>query len=130
MDYLCIIVMFLSAVWTLILMAPIHCRASIAETLMQRHISPNLMKKLTHLDVISAGQASRAGSLGTQVSLCSLHRSLMTQRLSGESRVGLACFHDTLTITRSWHTHKNPEKPSELGDGCVSDCKPTDKTEE
>ncbi len=32
---------------TLILTAPIHCRASIAETLMQRHISTNLMKKLT-----------------------------------------------------------------------------------
>ncbi len=48
MDYLCIIVMFLSAVWTLILTAPIHCRASIAETLMQRHISTNLMKKQTH----------------------------------------------------------------------------------
>ncbi len=38
----------LSAVWTLILTAPIHCRASIAETLMQRHISTNLMKKQTH----------------------------------------------------------------------------------
>ncbi len=48
MDYLWIIVMFLSAVWTLILTAPIHCRASIAETLMQRHISPDLMKKQTH----------------------------------------------------------------------------------
>ncbi len=34
-DYLWIIVMFLSAVWTLILTAPIHCRASIVETLMQ-----------------------------------------------------------------------------------------------
>ncbi len=34
-----IIVMFLSAVWTLILTAPIHCRASIAETLMQWHFS-------------------------------------------------------------------------------------------
>ncbi len=33
---------------TLILTAPIHCRASIAETLMQRHISTNLMKKHTH----------------------------------------------------------------------------------
>ncbi len=31
MDYLWIIVMFLSAVWTLILTAPIHCRGSIAE---------------------------------------------------------------------------------------------------
>ncbi len=35
---------------TLILTAPIHCRASIAETLMQCYISPNLMKKKnTHL---------------------------------------------------------------------------------
>ncbi len=42
-----IIVMFLSAVWTLILTAPIHYRASIAETLIQRHISINLMKQ-TH----------------------------------------------------------------------------------
>ncbi len=41
--------MFLSAVWTLILTAPIHCRASIAETVMQCYISPNLMKKQTHL---------------------------------------------------------------------------------
>ncbi len=48
-DYLWIIVMFLSAVWTLILTAPIHCRASIAETVMQCYISPNLMKKQTHL---------------------------------------------------------------------------------
>ncbi len=48
-DYLWIIVMFLSAVWTLILTAPIHYRASIGEILLQRHISPNLMKKQTHL---------------------------------------------------------------------------------
>jgi len=34
-DYLWIIEMFLSAVWTLILTAPIHCRASISEQLMQ-----------------------------------------------------------------------------------------------
>ncbi len=33
---------------TLILTAPIHCRASIAETLMQWCISTNLMKKQTH----------------------------------------------------------------------------------
>ncbi len=33
-DFLCIIVMFLSAVWTLILTAPIHCSASIAEQVM------------------------------------------------------------------------------------------------
>ncbi len=36
---------------TLILTAPIHCRASIAETLMQRHISTNLMKTRTHPDL-------------------------------------------------------------------------------
>ncbi len=52
MDYLWIIVMFLSAVWTLILTAPIHCRASISETLMEGYISPNLMKKQTHPDLV------------------------------------------------------------------------------
>ncbi len=31
MNYLWIIVMFLSAVWALILTAPIHCRGSIGE---------------------------------------------------------------------------------------------------
>ncbi len=41
-DYLLIIVMFLSAVWTLILTAPIHCRASIGEQVMLCYISPNL----------------------------------------------------------------------------------------
>ncbi len=44
-----IIVMFLSAVWTLILTAPIHCRGSIGEQVMQCYISPNLMKKQTCL---------------------------------------------------------------------------------
>ncbi len=48
-DYLWIIVMFLSAVWTLILTAPIHCWGSIVEQAMKWHISPNLMKKQTHL---------------------------------------------------------------------------------
>ncbi len=33
-DYLWIIVMFLSDVWTFILMAPIHCRGSIDEQVM------------------------------------------------------------------------------------------------
>ncbi len=41
--------MFLSTVWTLILTAPIHCRGCIAEQVMGRYISPNLMKKQTHL---------------------------------------------------------------------------------
>ncbi len=44
-----IIVMFLSDVWTLILTAPIHCRGSTAEQVTQCYISPNLMKKQTHL---------------------------------------------------------------------------------
>ncbi len=51
-DYLWIIVMFLSAVWTLILTAPIHCWASIAEQVMQWHISPNLINKQTHLHTV------------------------------------------------------------------------------
>ncbi len=34
--------MWLSAVWTLILTAPIHCRASTGEQVMERYISPNL----------------------------------------------------------------------------------------
>ncbi len=34
-DYLWIIVMFSSAVWTLILTAPIHCRGSIGEQVME-----------------------------------------------------------------------------------------------
>ncbi len=41
-DYLCIIVIFLSAVWTLILTAPIHCRGPIGEEVMECYISPNL----------------------------------------------------------------------------------------
>ncbi len=52
MDYLCIIVMFLSAVWTLILTAPIHCRASIAETVIQCYISPNIQTHLHCLPIV------------------------------------------------------------------------------
>ncbi len=37
-----IIVMFLSAVWTLILMAPIHCRGPTSEQLMECYLYPNL----------------------------------------------------------------------------------------
>ncbi len=43
-DYLWIIVMFLSDVWTLILTAPIHCRGSIGEQVMQCQIFPNLFR--------------------------------------------------------------------------------------
>ncbi len=39
-----IIVMFLSAIWTLTLTAPIHCRGSIVEQVMQCYISPNLFQ--------------------------------------------------------------------------------------
>ncbi len=48
-DYLWVIVMFLSAVWTLILTAPIHCRWSVGEQVMECYISPKIMKKQTHL---------------------------------------------------------------------------------
>ncbi len=41
-DCLWIIEMFLSTVWTLFLTAPIHCRGSIDEQVMQCKISPNL----------------------------------------------------------------------------------------
>ncbi len=45
-----IIVMFFIGVWTLILTAPIHCRVSIGEQVMECYISPVLfMKKQTHL---------------------------------------------------------------------------------
>ncbi len=39
---------FLSAVWTLILTAPIHCRWSIGEQVMQCYISPNLFRWKTN----------------------------------------------------------------------------------
>ncbi len=51
-----IIVMFLSSVWTLILTAPIHCRASIAETVMQCYISPNLFRSRNKLIYILDGK--------------------------------------------------------------------------
>ncbi len=45
----------LSAVWTLILTAPIHCRASTGEQVMRCYISLNLMKEKTNLLYISDG---------------------------------------------------------------------------
>ncbi len=44
-----IIVMFLSAVWTLILTAPIHCRGSTGEQVMLNFSKSDVMKKQTHL---------------------------------------------------------------------------------
>ncbi len=38
MDYLWLIVMFLSVVWTLILTAPIHCRGFIAEQVITKRL--------------------------------------------------------------------------------------------
>ncbi len=46
-----IIVMFLSAVWTLILTAPIHCRGSIGEQVILNFSKSVLMKKQTHLQL-------------------------------------------------------------------------------
>ncbi len=50
-DYLWIILMFLSAVWTLILTAPIHCKVSFGEQVMQCYASPNFSdeEKLSYI---------------------------------------------------------------------------------
>ncbi len=56
MDYLWIIVMFLSAVWTLILTAPIHCRGSIGEQVMEFYISLNLFPMRNKLIYILDGR--------------------------------------------------------------------------
>ncbi len=42
MDYLWIIVMFLSAVWTLILTAPIHCRGFSGEQVIFKPVQAHL----------------------------------------------------------------------------------------
>ncbi len=55
LETLWIIVIFLSALWTLFLTAPIHCRGSIGEKVMQFYIPPNLFwwrNKLYVLDLI------------------------------------------------------------------------------
>ncbi len=49
-HFIVIIVMFLSAVWTLILTAPIHCRGPIGEQVMESQIYPNLFWWKTNLD--------------------------------------------------------------------------------
>ncbi len=65
---------------TLILTAPIHCRASIAETLMQRHISTNLSlqylstplcsfpRLLSHMNVVFAARLWRGFQEGRDLS--------------------------------------------------------------
>ncbi len=68
-----IIVMFLSAVWTLNLTAPIHCRESIGEKVMQCYISPNLMKKQTHLRLCKLSFLGEP-FLGVNLSKCMLGR--------------------------------------------------------
>ncbi len=54
-DYMGNIVMFLSAVWTLILTAPIHCRGSIVEQVMLCNISLNLVWQRNKLIYILDG---------------------------------------------------------------------------
>ncbi len=54
-DYLWIIVMFLSVVWTLILTAPIHCRWSTGEQVMKCYISANLFQLRNKLIYILDG---------------------------------------------------------------------------
>ncbi len=55
MTYYWIIVIFLSAVWTIILTAPIHCRGSVDEQVMKRYISSNLFKLRNKLIYILGG---------------------------------------------------------------------------
>ncbi len=61
-DYLWIIVMFLSAVWTLIQTAPIHCRGSTGEQVIWCYISPDLFwlknKLIYNLDGLSVSTFS------------------------------------------------------------------------
>ncbi len=57
-DYLWIIVMFLSAVWTLILTAPIHCRGSIGEQVMQCYISQIWWRNKLILDGLRVSKCS------------------------------------------------------------------------
>ncbi len=52
-DFLWIIVMLLSAVWTLILMAPIHCRGSIGEQV--KNLSKSVLMKNSSTSWISRG---------------------------------------------------------------------------
>ncbi len=53
MDYLLIIVMFLSAVWTLILTAPIHCKASIGNAKFHQICSDKETNSCTYVAKVS-----------------------------------------------------------------------------
>ncbi len=68
-----IIVMFLSSVWTLILTAPIHCRGSIDEQVMEWYISPNLFpwtnKHIYILDGLKLCTFSGSFNFGWTISL-------------------------------------------------------------
>ncbi len=68
-DYLWIIVMFLSAVCTFIHSAPIHCRESIDEQVILCYISPNLMKKHTDLGGLKASNIQQIFIFGWTVPL-------------------------------------------------------------
>ncbi len=54
-DGLWLIVMFLSVIWTLFLMAPIHCRGSIVSKL----ISQNLFRRNKHLSILDGLRVSQ-----------------------------------------------------------------------
>ncbi len=57
-----IIVMCLSTVWSLILTAPIHCRGSIGEQVMECYISPNMMKKQKLILILDGLRVSKCFS--------------------------------------------------------------------
>ncbi len=48
LEWCGLLVMFLSAVWTLILTAPIHCRGSIAEQVMENATVHQICDEETH----------------------------------------------------------------------------------
>ncbi len=56
MDWSRLLVMFLSAVWTLILTAPIHCRGHIGEQVTECYISLNLFPMRNKLIYILDGR--------------------------------------------------------------------------
>ncbi len=84
-----IIVMFLSAVWTLTLTAPIHCRGAIGEQVMECYIYPVLMTKQTRLHL----RESACSFLQLLLTGCvSIFRSTALASASTESLFSVAGF--------------------------------------
>ncbi len=72
LEWCGLLVMFLSAVWTLILTAPIHCRGFIGEQVMEWYISPNLIKNQTHLHLGWSEEEHISANVNNTVSIFSI----------------------------------------------------------